>query len=88
MELYCVLCGEMLQPENSSLVCLGCDAEYSNVLLSESRVDSEDKTITEMSISMDFASIKQKVEKNSILERGDRTAKDYAAEKGILAEVM
>ncbi len=88
MELYCVLCGGILHSENSHLVCLGCDAEYSNVLLSESRIDSEDKTITEMSISMDFASIKQKVEKSPILELENRTAKDYAAEKEILAEVM
>jgi len=75
MELYCVLCGEMLQPENSCLVCLGCDVEYSNVLLSENAVEDGEKVITEMSLSADFVLVRHKPEKN-IFELENRTAEE------------
>lgn len=76
MELYCVLCGERIYSENNHLVCLGCDAEYSNVLLSESRIECDDKIITEMSLSADLVFAKHKPEKSPILELENRTAEE------------
>ena len=88
MELYCVLCGGRIYSENSHLVCLGCDAEYSNVLLSESAVEDEEKVITEMSLGMDFVLVKHKPEKSLVLELENRTVQDRTVEKEILVEVM
>lgn len=64
MELYCVLCGERLEldEEGRGFLCLGCDAHYDSVLLSETRVEEEGRVITELSLSMDFYLVEKRKE--------------------------
>jgi hypothetical protein len=62
MDLYCVLCGERLNLDEESLTCLGCDARYDSVLLSETKVEEEGRVVTELSLSMDFYVVKEKGE--------------------------
>ncbi|MDP6459997.1 MAG: hypothetical protein QF829_04310 [Candidatus Hydrothermarchaeota archaeon] len=68
MDLYCVLCGGRLHQEGEHVSCLGCDAEYNNVLLSETRIDNGERVITEMSLSMDFSKVTRKMEKAPLLQ--------------------
>jgi len=77
MDLHCVLCGGRLHQEGEHVSCLGCDAEYSNVLLSETRVEDEERVITDMSLSMDFCKVTRKAEKSRLLQ----AAKLYAVEE-------
>jgi hypothetical protein len=68
MDLYCVLCGGRLHQEGEHVSCLGCDAEYNAVLLSETRIEDEERVITEMSLSMDFSRVTKKMEKLPLLQ--------------------
>jgi hypothetical protein len=77
MDLYCVLCGGRLHQEGEHVSCLGCDAEYNNVLLSETKIEDEEQVITEMSLSMDFCKVTRKAEKAQLLQ----ATKLYAVEE-------
>lgn len=68
MDLYCVLCGGRLRQEDEHVACLGCNAQYTNVLLSETKIEDDKKVITELSLSMDFLVVKEKEEKSALLQ--------------------
>lgn len=68
MDLYCVLCGGRLHQEGEHVSCMGCDAEYDNILISETKVEDEERIITEMSLSMDFCKIRVKAGKAPLLQ--------------------
>ena len=59
MELYCVLCGGKLCHDGDTLACSECDARYDSVLLSETRIEENGRTITELSLSMDFCIVEE-----------------------------
>jgi hypothetical protein len=67
INLFCIWCGGRLAIENGQAVCLGCDAEYSNILLSESREEDWEKVAMEMSVSIDCLLVKPKL-KPPVLE--------------------
>lgn len=62
-ELYCMLCGARLSRESGRLSCACCGADYSNMLLSESRSEDESSEVLELSISVDCVQIKPKLGK-------------------------
>ncbi len=80
MELYCVLCGGKLQQEGVQVSCVGCDAEYDNILLSETKIEDEERLITEMSLSMDFCKVTRKTEKPQL----PQITKPYAMEEAAI----
>jgi hypothetical protein len=53
VNLYCIWCGGRLGVEGDHIICLACDTEYSNILLSESETENESAIIVERSISFD-----------------------------------
>ncbi len=59
IELHCVMCGGILNGGSAPAVCLNCGAEYSNILVSES-IPFDGDTVSEMSVSMDYAPVRSK----------------------------
>ncbi|MFQ6105546.1 MAG: hypothetical protein ACE5NL_00545 [Candidatus Hydrothermarchaeaceae archaeon] len=60
IEIHCIWCGGTLQKESGRRVCLGCDAEYPNIVISES-VAEDGQVATEHSISIECMLVKPKV---------------------------
>jgi hypothetical protein len=63
-----VLCGGKLCHDGDALTCSGCDARYDSVLLSETKIREDGRTITELSLSMDFCIVEEAEEATLLQE--------------------